>query len=320
MFCYNIWQRPGVTYKPLNSYKQSYETLKEIFRQANIENITFSGGEPMLSERFNELVLFAKLKKIFVDVISNGTAVDFHQYEILTKLKVDQFQFPLLSADPLIHDKIVQVDGSWQKVVNTIKKMHEIHSNIIVAIIITKHNVNTVKETIEFIAGLGISDIMLNRYSIGGRGLYFNNSLIPSQEELNNAYKAANELSKKLELSITSNVCTPHCILNPDDFDNIGFVECSSTKFDKPLTIDIEGNVRICNHSPVIIGNIYKTKLKEILDSYQISDWYKQVPDYCNKCDVFNKCQGGCRGASQQLGYPISKEDPIIEIMEVKRN
>ena len=122
-YCYNIWNRPEQKPLHLNSYKKSIRTLKRIFKQADVEHLVFSGGEPLMAERFNELVLFAKLKNVYVNVISNGTAVDFSEYETLMKLQVNHFQIPLLSANSEIHDYITQLKGSWIKADSTIKNL-----------------------------------------------------------------------------------------------------------------------------------------------------------------------------------------------------
>ena len=71
----------------------------------------------------------------------------------------------------------------------------------------------------------------------------------------------------KLSIIMSSNVCTPLCFLNGKDHKNIMFTICSSSILEKPLTLDILGNMRICNHSPIVIGNIYKNSLDEIIKS-----------------------------------------------------
>ena len=39
---------------------------------ADVEQVTFTGGEPFLAERFSELVLYTRMKRKQVAIITNG--------------------------------------------------------------------------------------------------------------------------------------------------------------------------------------------------------------------------------------------------------
>lgn len=108
--------------------------------------------------------------------------------------------------------------------------------------------------------------------------------LIPSKKELEHVYLTANEISKKNKIRISSNVCMPLCVINQDDYPDIHISTCSDDVRHRPLTIDFEGNVRTCNHSPVIMGNVYKEDMQSILNSEYAQSWSTQVPEFCNEC------------------------------------
>ena len=61
-YCYNIWKVDNKNFEHLNSYKKAVKVLKRIFKIAEVDNVTFTGGEPFLSERFLEIVLFTRMK------------------------------------------------------------------------------------------------------------------------------------------------------------------------------------------------------------------------------------------------------------------
>jgi organic radical activating enzyme len=63
-----------MVFEQFNSYKQAKKTLKRLFKIAEVGSVTFTGGEPFLAERFNELVLFTRLKNKSVTIITNGNA------------------------------------------------------------------------------------------------------------------------------------------------------------------------------------------------------------------------------------------------------
>ena len=108
------------------------------------------------------------------------------------------------------------------------------------------------------------------------------------------------------------NLCTPVCLLNLADYPLIGFRHCSFNVLQRPITLDINGNIRLCNHSPVVAGNIYEKDLEEILYSDYANEWETLVPELCKPCSHWPVCKGGCRAASEQCFRTLSVEDPII--------
>ncbi|MBN2681740.1 MAG: radical SAM protein [Bacteroidales bacterium] len=315
-YCYNIWKAPiGEKYK-FDSYKKARKTLKRLFSKVQVDQITFTGGEPLLAERFLELVLFARLRKKQVSIITNGNAGSRDDFFMLIKMGVGLFELPIHSYISEEHDFMANVNGSWTNSVEKTKQILDLGGNVVAVIVITKHNYKSIKETIRFIQSIGVNRIMLNRYNIGGAGITQIKELVMSKEEINFAFSEANLAAKEFGVRLTSNVCTPLCLLNPTDFPQIGFTSCSSNILNKPLTLDIEGNMRICNHSPIIIGNIYENKIEEILENDYLKKWTEIVPDFCSNCNIFNKCLGGCRAASEQMGLGLESVDPILTILD----
>jgi len=312
-YCYNIWKRPEEKSIHLNSYKKAMDTLKKLFSVAEVTQVTMSGGEPFLCERFSEIVLFCRMKKKNVTIISNGTSVSRDEYKQVIDLGVDLFEFPMHSSKPEIHDYLARVEGSWAKVVNSIKTVKELGAKVVCVIVITKVNYKDIKDTLLFIKELGINRVMLNRFNIGGNGIAEEVNLAISHDELRKAYKIANEIAKSDGMTLTSNVCTPMCIVDPKDYPNIRMSSCAANVINMPLTLDIDGNLRLCNHSPVVVGNIFKDKIEDLLHSDYAKSWKEIVPEYCKNCNKYPKCLGGCRAASEQLGLPLSEVDPIVK-------
>jgi radical SAM protein with 4Fe4S-binding SPASM domain len=305
---------PDSELKPYNSYKQALKTLKKLFKIADIKNIAFTGGEPLLAERFLEIVLYCRMQGKSITIISNGTYGKQEDYQHLINMGVGLFEIPIHSPTASIHDEMTQLIGSWQKSQDTIRYIIDNKGYVVPVIVLTKFNAAVLQETLEFIASLGLKRIMLNRYNIGGYGLKNPENISLSQNELKSAFDIANVMSSKLNLVISSNVCTPRCVLNPSDYPAIAFGNCSTNVLKRPLTLDIEGNMRLCNHSPVVAGNIYKQDLSEILFSDYSEKWETNIPEYCSNCDLWQKCLGGCRAASEQMGNGLLKEDPIIAL------
>jgi len=313
VYCYNIWKMEGAVRTPFNSYKKAIHTLKELFKQADIQYLAITGGEPFLAERMSEVALFCRMEGKAVTIISNGTQGKENDYNQLIKMGVGLFEFPVHSAQAAVHDQMAQVKGSWVKSINSIKSVLNLGGQVVPVVVITRHNVNLLGETLAFIQSLGCNRIMLNRYNIGGKGCTNPMQVSATADELRNAFAVANDKSIELGLQLTSNVCTPVCLLNPADYPQIGFGHCSFDVLRRPITLDINGNIRLCNHSPIVAGNIFEKSITDILFSRYTESWEKLVPSLCKDCKDWNICKGGCRAASEQCGQILSAEDPIIK-------
>ncbi len=307
---------PGTqNFEPFNSYKQARRTLKKLFSIAEIDHVTFTGGEPFLAERFNELILYTRLKKKSVAIITNGNIATKVDYKQMLDLGVGLFELPLHSPDAKTHDYMTNTPHSWEKSFHSLRDLVELKANVVAVIVITKANYHQIKETLLFIKNQGINRIMLNRFNIGGAGILEKENLWLSHEELKTTYKIASETGRENNIILSSNVCTPVCVLNPADYPGIAFSHCSPDIKRRPLTLDIIGNLRFCNHSPTILGNIFTDKLESMLNSEKAKRWSKTIPDFCTACNLYARCMAGCRAASEQLSNSLNAVDPVVEIL-----
>lgn len=313
--CYNWWKHESTAHPDPGSYKRAFRLLNHLIQKTTIKRITFTGGEPCISERFVELVLHAKLKGKRVTIITNGNG-PATVYGQLAKMKVDMMEFSIHSSDPEVHDRITGLSGSWEKAVANMKQMMENGIYVTPVIVITSLNYQTAEDTIRFFHRMGINSIMVNRYNIGGEGLNHPN-LSAKPEQLKDTFRRLNQYAEKHAINLFSGVCTPFCLLNPEDYPHIRFGTCSPDVYHRPLTFDLDGNLRLCNHSPVKVGNIYNQPLSDIFANPYISEWDDLDITFCKKCVHLHHCKGGCRAASEQMGQSLKCEDPIISALDI---
>ena len=311
-FCYNHYKNTGDVPAP-SSYAQAKKTLNQIFKVFDVGQITFTGGEPFMTERFGELVLSARFKGATVGVISNGNFATIDNYLQLVDLGVKLFELPIHSYNPEIHDFMTRVEGSHQKSLHIIKELINHGVTPTAVIVLTKFNAENASQTVRYIHSLGISRIMLNRYNIGGEGVKYPSEILPTKEQLQSAFKEISDEALKSHLTILSSVCTPHCVLDPDLYRGIRFTACSFDITRRPVTIDYLGNVRFCNHSPVVLGNIFDNSPKDIFANPSATEWGRVVPDFCVGCARLSRCKSGCRAANQQCGTDLHHPDPVVD-------
>ena len=297
------------------SYKKAFRLLDHLVRTTTVKHFTFTGGEPCISERFAEIVLHAKLQGKRVTIITNGNG-PAEVYRHLAKMKIDRMEFSIHSSKPEIHDRLVRVAGAWKKAVANMKYMIENGVRVTPVIVVTSFNYEDLIATVRFFHQQGIGHIMINRYNMGGEGLKHKH-LPVNAPQLRETFSRLDAFAAEHAITLFSGVCTPFCLLDPDDYPHIRFSSCANDVYKRPLTFDLDGNMRLCNHSPVHAGNIFKHSLTEIFNNPYLSEWEDLDMAFCKNCNRLMQCKGGCRAASEQMGYSLKNEDPILHTLNI---
>ena len=274
-FCYNYW-RDGQTPIAAPDPSLARKTLRKLFSQTAVDNLSFSGGEPLLLPNIHDLVFYARRKGSAVNVLTNGTRLTADALENFLNLGVGAVQIPLLSADSSVHDSLTCLPGSWEKALAALRSAGKagVGAAVLVA---TKVNAPGIAETLSLIRSCGVRSVMVNRFNIGGNGIRNLQELVPDRKMLQDAFR------------------------------------CSADLSGRPVTVNYNGDVRFCNHSPKVLGNIYIRPIGDILADPQITARYAAVPDECGKCALLPQCGGGCRAASEQVYGSFSVQDPILK-------
>lgn len=77
-------------------------------------------------------------------------------------------------------------------------------------------------------------------------------------------------------------------------------------------TLDPLGNLRPCNHSDLILGNLFERSFPEIIALERMQAFIEARPALCDPCPKRNECQGGCKAAAQVCTGSLSAEDPFL--------
>ncbi len=310
--CYNPYKRPGQSTPPVYGYRQNLRTLKRLLAQAELGQITLSGGEPLLAERFLELVLWLRLRGLPITLISNGTQGTPADWEQLVELGVGLFELPVLGPDAATHDGITQQPGSFEATQATLRLLVERQARVCAAVVVSALNFERLEATLDLVAGLGVGSVLLNRVNIGGLGLRHWRQLWLTPRQVDDMLVVADGVSRRHGVRIVSGVCTPLCAVDPARHPRVRTPTCSTDPSRRPLTMDGSGELRSCNHSPVILGSLWSQHMSEILQSPELRRWQELVPPMCQTCDRWDECLGGCRAASEQLGCDLDTVDPLL--------
>lgn len=315
-FCYNFWRDSS---SPLPSPDPALcrKTLRRLYSQVSVGTISFSGGEPTCVKAFKDMALFCRLKGSNVNILTNGTQLSEGDIEDLKNIGLSAVQIPVLSASPEIHEYLTGLPGSWEKATRSLSGVASLMPGKAFAVlVVTRVNAPGIPETLEMIHRMGVKGVMVNRFNLGGLGLRHRDELVLDRPALEKAFADVERFAAShRDMHFVSGVCTPMCVLDSRKYPHVTFTYCSTDFNLRPITVDYSGNVRFCNHSPKVLGNIFKGNITSILESREAAEYFGGIPAKCEGCPHLKPCNGGCRAASEQVYGTFSEADPVLEIL-----
>jgi len=133
-------------------------------------------------------------------------------------------------------------------------------------------------------------------------------------EHLRKALHVADRFAAAHGLPIFSAVPIPPCVLDTRAFTHIGFGSCAVGTLDAYYTLDPIGNLRPCNHSPTVLGNVLEEDVADLLHSAKMRAFASALPAACQSCPWTETCRGGCRAAAESAYGTPTQMDPIVAL------
>ncbi|MBQ2397041.1 MAG: radical SAM protein [Bacteroidales bacterium] len=315
LFCSCPWYAPNSSYPvktelDINQWKQAISRLYD----SGVEVFSISGGEAILKEGFEEILLHIREEgnergfNNVITLISNGLAMKEEYLHLFKELNV-HFSMSLPGYTTFKdHTGVDNAEG----VLSWFRKAKEIGLNPTVNVTVTKINYHELFETISLGLINGASNILLNRFLPGGRGLSYMDRLKLNNEQLNGMLDVAEEV---LELSNRrGSVGTefPYCVIKkPGKYKRINIgMKCAAAKMF--FVIGPAGEVRTCNHSPKIVGNVFNEDIISDIDYWNDFAQSNYKPQQCKSCEEITNCDCGCREVANILFNNYKEIDPCI--------
>lgn len=249
--------------------------IVEESRYMNVINITISGGEPLLHKDFLGFLSRCRELDLSVNVLTNLTLLTD---DIVSEMKTNPLlsvQTSLYSMDPLVHDSITKVKGSFEKTKNGILTLISAGIPVQISCPIMKQNKNSFVDVINW--GKANNIAVAVDYVIFAAYDHSNYNLVNrlSLEEVGEAFdkqftkeyaNSLNEIAKeKSVLTVNDPICTV-----------CRYYFCVSA----------EGDVFPCvGWQTKKIGNLNNNTIKEIWESSKEVQKLRQI-----KRDSFPKC------------------------------
>ena len=316
LYCYNPWRAPKSSY-PLGelSTTEVKEVVNKLQSETAVKSIALSGGEPFLRPDIGEIVTYIREKGIYPVIITNGT--------LLTKKNVQStsdaasYEITLLSYNKKIHNYLAHREV-FDEVIAGIANVAENGGNFIAAFVATKLNSPDLYKTIKLAIALGAVGIMYNRINLSANNIRYADQLLPTISMIQKNLEDLEKINEEYNIPVASSVPIPPCLLDTTKYKRIKFSVCPRGGEDSYYTIDSSGNLKMCNHSPIILGNMKTEKFADLIKHPYIQKVKETLPKECTNCsdELKQSCFGGCRASSEACYGNLMTVDPIVKIVK----
>ncbi len=318
-YCHTAGGAPELNYQPDCAGESSTVEIREIIARLQdeipVENVAFSGGEPWMRRDLPELLSFTRERGICPTLTSNGTLLSPARARA-TEAETT-YEVTLLSHRREVHERLVGRRGDWDAVVDGIANVRQAGGTLVVAFVATKLNCMDLFKTAELAVALGAAGLMYNRLNLGVHNIRYVDQLLPTPAMIRDNLDMLEYLGQKYGLAIAVSAVIEPCVVDTRNYRYIHFGWCPLAGEDSYFTIDPTGNVRICSHSPVILGNIWRDHFVDIYYHHPyVRSFYDTWPGECARCDPELKaiCRGGCKAAAEQCYGSLTRVDPFVTL------
>ncbi len=317
LHCYNVWQgEPADCRNPYPRGEldttQTLRLLAKALDETDCHHVTLTGGEPLLRADLPLLLDFLRQRNVRFTLISNGHLLDEPRAISLIEQGIALFELPLLSHRRETHDRLSGAPGAWDAVLEAMANIRLHHGQVVTAFVATRLNIEHLYETIRLAYAFGARGLMLNRFNPGGRGRLHLLELLPTIEQVREALKVAEAASVEFGLPISCSIPIQPCLIDTSAFPHLGFGYCAAGTERAYYTLDPLGNVRPCNHSTTILGNLFEESFGELVSPERMKGFVHAYPAQCHTCKLGTTCQGGCKAAAEVCEGSLEEVEPFL--------
>lgn len=285
--CYNARSRD---YPELTT--EYWHQILDKLWSIGIPHVVFTGGEPTLRNDLPELIAHAEHNGQISGINTNGRRLSDRSYvEKLVQSGLDHVQITLESHDPAIHDAMVKSPGAWKQTVAGIRNVLETPLYVMTNTTMLHTNSPQLRQTLDFLASLGVPTIGLNALIYSGRGLTVNSGL--PETDLPDLLDLARQVTGQHDQRLIWYTPTQYCNFDPMQLE-LGVKGCTAALYN--MCIEPNGDVIPCQSYYQALGNILNSHWEQIWN-HDLSVYlreHKYIPAKCTGCALLNECGGGC--------------------------
>jgi radical SAM protein with 4Fe4S-binding SPASM domain len=318
--CYNVWNADDDD--PQGGYRRGQlrgpeflAMVEKAITESGADHVTITGGEPLLHRHALEIIELCCELTSTVQLITNGSHVTPEVVERLGAAGVRSVQLTLLSAEPHRHNLLKGAD-CFDDTVRAALDLRRGGVGVQVCFVAMRQNWQEFPEVIELCHVLGVRQISYNRMSPTGGAVHEIARLLPEVAHVEANLDTAEELGRRYGIAVATAMPIPPCLIRLQRYEWVSFGFCSTGTESPNLTVDPLGNVRSCNLSSHLLGNIVEQPWAEIgrkIKKYQ-KKFRKNVPEICRGCRYERSCQGGCKESAFATFGDTAHPEPFLHM------
>lgn len=196
-------------------YPVTWGRVAKILRthaQRGVKNVHFTGGEPTIHPKFVSVLRLAKKLGLRTSIGTIGTMLSREKFAKEALPFLDEALFSLHGHTAEIHDGLTRKEGSFQQVVRAVEMCRRVKPSfpIFFNTVLTKQNVETLPQTIEFARSFGAQLIVVSNTTPEGAGEDNYPNLAVSLEKLKEIIPKAAE---KADNAVVRFFGMPMCVM-----------------------------------------------------------------------------------------------------------
>lgn len=311
LYCYNPWRHPDAQPASARPRADVRALLAHVLAQVDCGHVTLTGGEPLLCPDLADTVRFLTGRGVRVNLITNGRRLTDTRAAELVQSGVSLFAVPLLSHRREVHDTLCGAAGAFDAVLAALAHIRAHHGTAVVAFVATRLNIADLRDTLRLASAFGARGFQFNRFNPGGRGAA-HLDLLPTLAQVREALAVAEAETIALGLSVAVSIPIQPCLVDMSAYPHLNFGFCAAGTDRAYYTLDARGNVRPCNHSDTVLGNVWEQPFADIIGGKAMAEFKAAIPPLCKGCRMRAACQGGCRAAAQVCYGDPRAEEPFL--------
>jgi len=305
--CYNARERefPELT---TAAWKQILDKLWDL----GVPHVVFTGGEATLRNDLPELIAHAEANGQITGLNTNARRLADEKYVAqLVEAGLDHVQITVESCEADIHDEMMRSKGAFKQTIKGLKNALNSPLYVMTNTTMLRTNVDTIPDTLDFLADIGVPTIGLNALIYSGNGLTVGTGL--AESELQPILDVAIQKTESRGQKLIWYTPTQYCEFDPTQ-QNLGVKGCTAALYS--MCIESNGDVLPCQSYYTSLGNMLDDDWDSIWNhklSIQLRE-RKDLPAKCEDCGLVAECGGGCPLKFENQNKESGIELPVISL------
>ncbi len=310
-FCYNPTDYNKHTQNELST-EHWIKALREARKMGAIQ-LGISGGEPLLRDDIEEIVIEAKKLGYYSNLITSGVGLTEKRIQAFKEGGLDHIQLSMHDITEEINNFITNTKTfELKKKVAAMIKNHGYP--MVLNVVIHRYNIGHMKEILEMAEALGADYIELANTQYYGWSLVNRSQLMPLKEQVEEAERITNEFREKAGSKMKIFFVVP-------DYFGDRPKKCMNGWGEVFMIVTANGDVLPCHSARVLPemefpnvrdhGLDYAWKDSPAFNKYRGDAWMKEP---CRTCPEKENDLGVCRCQAFLLSGDAESADPVCSL------